>query len=260
MRWAARELRRGTDAEAEPTFTRGRLAVEVHPERPTMGRAAAAAVSAHLRREVERHGQVAAIFASAPSQNEFLSALRDDAGIPWDRVTAFHLDEYIGVEATHPASFRRFLVDRLFAHVPVRAFHGLAGEAADPAAECARYAGLLRAERPTLAILGIGENGHLAFVDPPLCDFFEPADVRVVELDEPCRHQQVLRAHSLRRMPAAFLTARRSSTEQRRGRSWDRPRRSATCTTFRGQAYALAGGPQPGLTVSGSNQVLRVRP
>lgn len=191
VRWAAREMRRATDAEAEPTLTRGRLAVEVHPDRPTMGRAAAAVVSAHLRREVERQGQVAAIFASAPSQNEFLSALRADAAIPWDRVTAFHLDEYIGVEATHPASFRRFLVDRLFAHVPVRAFHGLAGEAPDAEAECRRYAALLREARPTLAILGIGENGHLAFVDPPMCDFFEPKDVRVVELDEPCRHQQV---------------------------------------------------------------------
>jgi glucosamine-6-phosphate deaminase len=191
VRWAARELRRATDTEAEPTLTRGRLAVEVHADRPTMGRAAAVLVSAHLRREVEGHGQVAAIFASAPSQNEFLSALRDDATIPWDRVTAFHLDEYIGVEATHPASFRRFLVDRLFAHVPVRAFHGLAGEAPDVEAECGRYAGLLREARPSLAMLGIGENGHLAFIDPPMCDFFEPADVRVVELDEPCRHQQV---------------------------------------------------------------------
>jgi len=191
VRWAAREMRDAAIAEVAPTLSRGRLEVEVHPDRPTMGRAAAAAVSAHLRREVERHGQTAAIFASAPSQNEFLAALRDDGTIPWDRVTAFHLDEYIGMEATHPASFRRFLVDRLFAHVPVRAFHGLAGEARDADAECRRYAGLLREARPSLAILGIGENGHLAFIDPPMCDFFEPAHVRVVELDEPCRHQQV---------------------------------------------------------------------
>jgi glucosamine-6-phosphate deaminase len=156
-----------------------------------MGRAAAAVVSAHLRYQVERAGRAAAIFASAPSQNEFLAALRRDAAIPWPRITAFHLDEYIGLGPAHPASFRRFLLDRLFGHVPVRAFHGLDGEARDPAAECARYAALLRAERPTLAVLGIGENGHLAFIDPPMCDFFEPAEVRVVELDEPCRRQQV---------------------------------------------------------------------
>ena len=198
VRWAARAMRGAAEAETSAatestarTLSRGRLEIEVHPDRGSMGRAAAAAVSAHLRREVAREGKAAAIFASAPSQNEFLAALRDDATIPWDRITAFHLDEYIGVEATHPASFRRFLVDRLFAHVPVRVFHGLAGEARDPEAECRRYGTLLREERPALAILGIGENGHLAFIDPPMCDFFEPADVRVVELDEPCRHQQV---------------------------------------------------------------------
>src|SRR5207245_11277542 len=102
-----------------------------------------------------------------------------------------HLDEYIGVSPRHPASFRRFLTDRLFDHVRVRAFHGLDGEAADPAAECARYAALLREEKPGLAILGIGENGHLAFIDPPVCDFADPADVRLVELDQRCREQQV---------------------------------------------------------------------
>jgi glucosamine-6-phosphate deaminase len=192
VRWAALAMRAlDTPRGGAPTLTRGRLEVEVHPTRAEMGGAAAAVVSAHLRREVGREGRTAAIFASAPSQNEFLAALREDASIPWDRVTAFHLDEYIGIDATHPASFRRFLIDRLFAHVPVREFHQLAGEAADPAAECARYAALLEAERPSLAILGIGENGHLAFIDPPVCDFFETADVRVVELDEPCRRQQV---------------------------------------------------------------------
>jgi glucosamine-6-phosphate deaminase len=193
VRWAARELRDGTAAAsaAARTFARGRLEVEVHDDRPRVGAAAAAVVSADLRRQVGREGRAAAIFASAPSQNELLAALRADTSIPWARITAFHLDEYIGVDARHPASFRRFLVDRLFAHVPIRVFHGLAGDAADPAAECARYAGLLRGEGPTLAILGIGENGHLAFIDPPVCDFFEPADVRVVELDEPCRRQQV---------------------------------------------------------------------
>ena len=193
LRWAAAELRSSASSAttAVRTFSRARLEVEVHADRPAMGAAAAALVSAHLRRQVEREGRAAAIFASAPSQDEFLAALRHDATIPWDRVTAFHLDEYIGVGPDHPASFRRFLVDRLFGHVAVRAFHGLQGEAPDPEAECARYAALLRAETPSLAVLGIGENGHLAFIDPPACDFFEPADVRVVELDEPCRRQQV---------------------------------------------------------------------
>jgi glucosamine-6-phosphate deaminase len=172
-------------------FVRGRLAVEVHADRPAVGRAAAALVSTELRRLVGRDGRAAAIFASAPSQNEFLAALRADASIPWPRITAFHLDEYLGLPPSHPASFRRFLAERLFDHVGVRAFHGLDGEAPDPEAECARYAALLRKNPPELAILGIGENGHLAFIDPPVCDFHETQAVRVVDLDPVCREQQV---------------------------------------------------------------------
>jgi glucosamine-6-phosphate deaminase len=197
-RWAAGVLRRlhgDSDAPAPGPpargFDRGRLAVEVHPDRPAMGRAAAAAVAARIRDAADHDGRAAVIFASAPSQNEFLAALREDGSIPWGKVVAFHLDEYVGIGPQHPASFRRFLTDRLFDHVRVQAFHGLDGEAVDQAGECARYAALLQRERPQLAILGIGENGHLAFIDPPVCDFAEKVDVRVVELDEPCRRQQV---------------------------------------------------------------------
>jgi glucosamine-6-phosphate deaminase len=156
-----------------------------------MGVAAARSVAEAIRDRIARDRRVAVIFASAPSQNEFLAALREEPGIDWPKLTAFHLDEYVGIGPEHPASFRRFLVDRLFCHVKVAAFHGLDGQAADLGAECARYAALLRSAPPSLAILGIGENGHLAFIDPPVCDFSEPNDVRVVELDEPCRRQQV---------------------------------------------------------------------
>jgi glucosamine-6-phosphate deaminase len=173
------------------SFTCARMTVEVHPDRPALGLAAARCVAAHIRDEVARRGQAVVVFASAPSQNELLAALRADPSVPWTRLTAFHLDEYVGVGRDHPASFRRFLVDRLFDHVPVGAFHGLDGKAADLRAECARYADHLRREAPSLALLGIGENGHLAFVDPPMCDFHDPEDVRVVELDEACRRQQV---------------------------------------------------------------------
>src|SRR5262249_48048320 len=187
--WASRVLR---DLKSDVLSCRyGRLDVQTHPTRAAMGAAAAALVSARIRDSIARDGRVAVIFASAPSQNEFLAALRADPAIDWRKVTAFHLDEYVGIGPSHPASFRRFLTDRLFDHVPVAAFHGLAGDAPDLAAECARYAALLAAERPSLAILGIGENGHLAFIDPPVCDFRDPADVRVVELDEVCRRQQV---------------------------------------------------------------------
>jgi glucosamine-6-phosphate deaminase len=192
LHWVVQQTR--GPAAATPgarRFDHAWLGVEVHPDRARMGRAAARAVSTHMRTLVERDGRAAVIFASAPSQNELLAALRADPEVPWEKVTAFHLDEYVGIDPVHPASFRRFLKGRLLDHVPVRAFHGLDGQAADLGAECARYAGLLREEPPGLAVLGIGENGHLAFIDPPLCDFGDPADVRVVELDEACRHQQV---------------------------------------------------------------------
>ena len=190
--WVSRCLRDQASKNPAPrSLVRGRLAVEVFPGRPELGRAAAALVSEHIRRLVARDGKAAVIFASAPSQNEFLAALRADPALPWPKVQAFHLDEFVGVGAFHPASFRRFLTDRLFDHVKVGAFHGLDGQAPDLALECARYTALLEAARPGLAILGIGENGHLAFVDPPVCDFFDPDPVRVVELDLVCRNQQV---------------------------------------------------------------------
>ena len=173
------------------SFACARMTVEVHPDRPSLGRAAARWVAARIREEVAQRGQAVVVFASAPSQNEVLAALRADPSVPWTMLTAFHLDEYVGVGPDHPASFRRFLRDRLFDHVPVGAFHGLEGKAADLRAECARYADLLRREAPSLALLGIGENGHLAFVDPPMCDFHDLEEVRMVELDEACRRQQV---------------------------------------------------------------------
>ena len=108
-------------------LTFGSLSVEVHESRAEMGLAASEMVSRLVREELARIGRAAVVFASAPSQNEFLAALRVDTRIDWPRVTALHLDEYVGVGPDHPASFRRFLRDRLFDHVRIRAFHGLDG-------------------------------------------------------------------------------------------------------------------------------------
>jgi glucosamine-6-phosphate deaminase len=193
LAWAADGLR-GRPAAPTPgarVLSCGRLRVEVYPDRAAMGATAARTVGAAIRDLLARDGKAAVIFASAPSQNELLAGLRNDAGIDWPKVTAFHLDEYVGLRPDHPASFRRFLVERLFAHVPVAVFHGLDGQAKDLAKECARYAALLEDYAPGLAILGIGENGHLAFIDPPVCDFADSAVVRMVELDAACRRQQV---------------------------------------------------------------------
>ena len=185
-------LREGdTEGGLVERFRAGLLNVYVYESRPLMGAAAAAAVSAELRRLLDERGRAVGIFASAPSQNEFLAALTSTAGIDWRRVKGFHLDEYAGMAEDAPQSFRRFLLDRLVQKVDFGEFHGLRGEAGDAAAECRRYATLLREDPPAFAVLGIGENGHLAFIDPPFCDFDDPEPVKVAELDEVCRVQQV---------------------------------------------------------------------
>lgn len=166
------------------------MKVEVCRDRGDMGRRAAAYAAAEIREIVSSRGSAAVLFASADSQVDFLHALREEK-VDWPKVTALHVDEYVGMEETHPASFRGFLKKHLLDHVPVAAFHGIRGEAPDAAAECARYTALLGEMQPGLAILGIGENGHLAFNDPEDCDFDDPRAVRLVKLDETCRLQQV---------------------------------------------------------------------
>ncbi|HYP14718.1 MAG TPA: 6-phosphogluconolactonase [Bryobacteraceae bacterium] len=172
-------------------FQRDRLSVIVCENKAAAGEQSAAAAAQLIQAAVENRGKAAVIFASAVSQDYFLAALRVDPRVDWTRVTAFHLDEYVGMEAGHEQSFRRYLHEHLFRFVKIGQFHGLRGEADDLEFECARYSGLLRDHAPDLVVLGIGENGHLAFIDPPLCDFNDPKDVRVVELDRDCRQQQV---------------------------------------------------------------------
>lgn len=172
-------------------FRADKLNVYIYESRPKMGAAAAAVVAAEIRGLIDARGKAAAIFASAPSQNEFLSELVEAPGIDWSRVIGFHLDEYLGMDDRAPQSFRRFLIDRLTRKVALREFHGLRGEAEDGEVESHRYAKLLAATPPDFAVLGIGENGHLAFIDPPFCDFDDPEPVKVVELDDICRAQQV---------------------------------------------------------------------
>ncbi|MEO8369508.1 MAG: glucosamine-6-phosphate deaminase [Candidatus Solibacter sp.] len=172
------------------TFHRDTLEVREYANRDVAGSAGAEIAAAIIGAQIAHAGKIAVVFASAVSQDGFLASIRR-LPVDWARVTAFHMDEYAGMAANHPASFRRFLRDRLFDHVPVAAFHQLDGEAADAGAECARYAALLAEAKPCLVIMGIGENGHLAFIDPPVCDFNDPRDVRTVELDDICRMQQV---------------------------------------------------------------------
>jgi len=169
----------------------GLLEIRILKTPREMGAAAADALAAEIRRIIAERGRAVGLFASAPSQSDTLAALVRAPGIDWPRVTAFHLDEYLGFDQLHPQSFRRFLREHFLAHVSVSAFHGLRGEAQNAEEECERYAGLLRQDPPDFALIGIGENGHLAFNDPPVCDFKDPLDVKIVALDEKCRWQQV---------------------------------------------------------------------
>lgn len=178
-------------ADGVGRFSAGSLAVEIHGGRGEMGRAAGRAAASFLREVLARQPGARIIFACAPSQDEFLAALTAEPAIAWPRVTAFHMDEYVGLPASHPANFRHYLRTHLIARVPPGIVHELAGDAPDAPAECRRYGDLL-AQAPIDAVfLGIGENGHLAFNDPPVADFRDPARVKVVELDAACREQQV---------------------------------------------------------------------
>jgi glucosamine-6-phosphate deaminase len=168
----------------------------VFEEEGALARSAAEEAATRLREAVATRGEARLMLATGTSQVRFLDALREAPGVPWEGVTAFHLDEYLGLPARHPASFRRFLRERLLDHVPVRAFHGIAGDAADVEAERRRYAELLARAAPIdVACIGIGENGHIAFNEPGDADFSDPERVRRVRLDDRSRRQQVGEGH-----------------------------------------------------------------
>ncbi len=166
------------------------LRLRAYATRAEMGAAAGAAAAGKLRALLEEKDEVNVIFAAAPSQNEALAALAAAEGIDWGRVNAFHMDEYVGLPAGHPATFGRYLDEHIFSRVPFKTVHYLRGDA--PArAECERYAALLEAFPADLVMLGIGENGHIAFNDPWVADLEDPLLVKEVQLDEVCRMQQV---------------------------------------------------------------------
>lgn len=163
----------------------------VHADRPALGSTAAGEAAAVLREALATLGQATLVVATGTSQLEVLAGFAAAPGIAWNRVTLFHLDEYCGISAAHPASFRRYLRERFCDRLPVppAACHWITGDG-DPAAECRRLAGLVPEGAFDLLLCGVGENGHLAFNDPP-ADFTATAPYLVVALDEACRRQQV---------------------------------------------------------------------
>ena len=166
------------------------MKVEVFDSKSELGAAAARDAAAIIRAAIGERGEASVVAATGVSQFEFLDALVGEAGIDWGRVVLFHLDEYVGLPESHPASFRRYLEERLDARVQPGAFHFIDGEAPDPREECRRLGELISRREVDVAFVGIGENGHLAFNDPP-ADFETDEPYLVVELDEACRRQQV---------------------------------------------------------------------
>jgi len=166
------------------------MKVEVYPSRTAAGEAAARAAANAMLELAQKRDLIAVIFATGASQLDMLSALAGIGQLPWERIRGFHMDEYIGISPDHPASFRRYLRDRLTSRVKMKEFFEVNGSAPDPEQAGKEYAEILRAADPQLCLLGIGENGHLAFNDPPVADFNDPLDVKIVQLDEACRNQQ----------------------------------------------------------------------
>jgi glucosamine-6-phosphate deaminase len=173
------------------TLKKDKLEVLVLENRPALGKAAAEMVSARIKELLQEKPVINIIFAAAPSQNEFLSALVADESIEWQKINAFHMDEYLGLPSGAAQLFSSFLKKSIFSRVPFASVHCINGGAANPEEECARYADLLRKHPADVVCMGIGENTHIAFNDPPVADFEDTKLVKVVELDRACRQQQV---------------------------------------------------------------------
>ena len=154
-----------------------------------LGKRAAAKGAALIRKALAEQGEANIIVATGASQFEMLEALVKEE-VDWSKVTGFHLDEYIGLPATHLASFRKYLRERFVEKVPLKAFYYVTGDAGDPQAECARLGAIIKEKSIDVAFIGVGENGHLAFNDPP-ADFETQDPYLVVTLDEQCRKQQL---------------------------------------------------------------------
>jgi glucosamine-6-phosphate deaminase len=185
----------------------GDLTVRVAETNASLGEAAADHFAATVRAALQDKEEIAVILATGNSQLSFIDALgrRDD--VPWPRISVLHMDEYEGMDDTHPASFRRWMHEKLLSFADVKAFHGVRGDHVPVEEEVARYTRLLDELEPAICVMGIGENGHLAFNDPP-ARFDTEESVHVVRLDMECRAQQVGEGHfpSLAETPESALS------------------------------------------------------
>lgn len=190
------------------TFNVDQLQVKLFKNRQELGQDAAQAVASQIRALHQNQEFVNIIFASAPSQNEFLASLVQEIDIEWRRIRAFHMDEYVGLPADAPQSFGQYLKQQLFDKVGIQDVFYLNGNAVDQQQECLRYSTLLEQYTTDIVCMGIGENCHIAFNDPHVADFDDPALVKEVELDLTSRLQQVHDEcfESLAQVPECALT------------------------------------------------------
>jgi len=171
-------------------FQVDKLRAEIHANSESCGPAAAKAAAEALFELGRKREVLSVVFATGASQLNMLRALVSHREIPWEKIQGFHLDEYVGLNVNHQASFRKYLRENLIAFVRMRAFCEIDGNAQDLEGFCRDFGKKLRQSDPQLCLLGIGENGHLAFNEPSEADFHDPKDVKVVRLDVACRRQQ----------------------------------------------------------------------
>lgn len=167
------------------------LTTRIYTDRNELGRNAGREIADKIRELHKSQELVNMIFAAAPSQNETLDQLVEEPGIDWNRINAFHMDEYVGLDDNSPQKFGNYLKDRLFKKLSFLAVHYLNGNAEDMEQECMRYEDLLKKNPTDIVCMGIGENTHIAFNDPHVSDFNDPQLVKIVDLDHACRQQQV---------------------------------------------------------------------
>lgn len=186
----------------------GNLQVREFATKDAMGADAAQTLADTIVELLKKKESVNMVFASAPSQNEFLASLANMQQIDWSKIVAFHMDEYIGLPSDHQQTFANFLRKKLFDRLPFKKIHYINGNAADPEDECERYADLLKTNPIDIVCMGIGENNHIAFNEPHVADFQDPKLVKIVDLDAKSRQQQVNDAcfASIEEVPTHALT------------------------------------------------------
>jgi glucosamine-6-phosphate deaminase len=173
------------------SFRAGTAKFEVYRTAAEMGHAAAHQAANAIHRLASKTDTVPVVFATGAAQFATLEVLTSMPGIPWEKVVGFHMDEYLDLPADHPGSFRRYMREHLHSKVPMKKFYGMEADQGTPEQICREYAALLAEYRPQLCLLGIGENGHLAFNEPGLADPTDPLNVKIVEIDSTCRNQQL---------------------------------------------------------------------